>query len=401
MIICLLQFTDRPTPAYDQVARYLRLWGHEVWVTSFDEAGAFVWDNGNGRQIVQDGPLTFPERLPKLRPFQTTWRHVSHFLFVQRLRETIRTMQPDIVQVNSASLRYNSQIPILMPDETAFILDFRQIGDRRRPTNAAIRLRNKIRSMTRHTSAAFLYGNACFLHTAGARKGLGDHWQRWGTVVPMGVNDYFLSSNRTAEGQLLDSDPVRFVYVGTLNRKRQLETIFGAIKAAADRNSDFEFHFLGRDVSEGYYQELIEQLGLEQIVSLVPPVPYSEVPDRLLHYDAAIAYVPYEPTDWSYHPTLKVLEYKATGIPIIATDVAPNRELVESGVDGFLCENTEEAFADAMLQLVEDRRLLKQIRENARNGRTGTNWAEVSRMYETLYERVTLNGKAHTIKSTG
>ena len=386
MIICMLQFSNRPTPDYDEVAGYLRSWGHEVWVTRYDEQGDFLWENGDGRLIRQEGPRPLPAYLPETRAATTAWRHISHFAFVRRIRRTIRELQPDIVQVNSSSLRYNSQIPIAMPSKTAFILDFRQIGDRRQPTTIGVRLRNKIRYITRRTSAVHIYDHSCYLHSAGAEYGLGENWERWGSVIPMGLHDSFLNSTRQQNNGTHDAAANRFIYVGTLTRQRQLETIFEAIRSVADKTNSFQFHFLGRDVSDGYHADLIKKLKLEQFITLVPPVPYDEVPQRLLEYDTAIAYVPLEPTDWTYHPTLKVLEYSAIGIPIIATNVAPNREFVSPGTNGFLVENTADGFAEAMLSFIEDRRLLERAKENAYDRRSGVNWLKVSQMYADLYD---------------
>ena len=110
MIVCMIQVTSRPTPDYDEVAQYLRSWGHEVWVTRIDENGDFLWDNGAGRQLTQEGFLPKPEQFPDTRVANTLWTHMSHFVFVRRIREMIRMLQPDIVQINSSNLHYISQM---------------------------------------------------------------------------------------------------------------------------------------------------------------------------------------------------------------------------------------------------------------------------------------------------
>lgn len=116
-------------------------------------------------------------------------------------------------------------------------------------------------------------------------------------------------------------------------------------------------------------------------MTLQPPVPYECVPSLVLDYDVALAIVPEEPADWQYHPTLKVLEYRALGIPIIATDVAPNRDVVTDGKNGYLVQNAPSDFASAMFSFVSDQVLLKEITESAQDMREGSSWEEIVDIY--------------------
>jgi glycosyltransferase involved in cell wall biosynthesis len=123
-------------------------------------------------------------------------------------------------------------------------------------------------------------------------------------------------------------------------------------------------------------------------VSIKPPVPYQDVPNILAQYDVAFAYVPEYPLDWQYHPTLKVFEYRALGMPIIATDFEPNREVVQDGVNGLLVTNSAENIAQAMRRFISENGFLKQCVENAQAMRQGLLWQDISEMYEQLYQRL-------------
>jgi len=282
-------------------------------------------------------------------------------------------------------MRFSCLLTLGLRRNRVFVLDFRQIGDRLLPVDVKIRLRNNIRSLTRGSAAKYCFDQSVYLHHLGAEKGLGREWKRWGTVVPMGVDDSFLDATPSPNGQAEKKAKVRFIYIGSMVQHRQLDTVFKAIKAVSEKRDDFVVHFLGRDKSEGYYPDLIKQLEIEDFVTLLPLIPYSEVPQRLTEYDAAMAYVPYEPTDWTYHPTLKILEYRAVGIPIIASDVAPNFDSVENDQNGILCANTTEDFTNAMLKFVEDPQYRARVKENALQMREGLTWQEAAQMYEDLY----------------
>ena len=385
MNVFLLNMTSRPTPEYGQIARHLRLLGHIVWVAALDDDGNLLWDSGDSHVKKQKGPRRYPRLLPKSRLFNIIGQRLSQLGYIRRLRAMIREMEPDVVHFNTSGMRFSCLLTLGLRRNRVFVLDFRQIGDRLLPVNAKIRLRNHIRSLTRGSAAKYCFDQSVYLHYLGAEKGLGRDWKRWGTVVPMGVDDSFLNVCLGQNGQAKKKNKVRFIYIGSMVQHRQLDTVFKAIKAVAEKRDDFEVHFLGRDKSEGYYPKLIKQLEIEHFVTILPLIPYSEVPQRLTEYDAAMAYVPYEPTDWTHHPTLKILEYRAVGIPIIASDVAPNFDSVENDQNGILCANTTEDFTSAMLKFIEDPQYRARLKENALQMREGLTWEKAVQMYEDLY----------------
>ena len=144
----------------------------------------------------------------------------------------------------------------------------------------------------------------------------------------------------------------------------------------------FEVVFIGPDKSQGFYHSLVNELGLGSTVKLKPPVQYEDVPKVASGYDVALAYVPNQPADWRYHPTLKVLEYRALAMPIIATDNKPNAEVVEDGVNGLLVQNSVESLGGGMLHFVKKPEFLERCKANAIKMRQGKTWNEIAVMYE-------------------
>ena len=117
------------------------------------------------------------------------------------------------------------------------------------------------------------------------------------------------------------------------------------------------------------------------------------MPAATVAHDVALALVPERPADWMYHPTLKILEYRALGLPIIATDFAPNREFVTEGANGLLVSNTAESIAAAMLRFIAEPGFLADRRAAAQTMRTGLVWPKVADQYLALYE--SLLGNLH------
>jgi len=80
--------------------------------------------------------------------------------------------------------------------------------------------------------------------------------------------------------------------------------------------------------------------------------------------DVGISWLPDDP--WSLGKCgLKVLQYMAAGLPVIANPVGIHRELVEHGQTGFLAE-TQQDWAQAAALLADDPALRKQMGERAR-----------------------------------
>jgi glycosyltransferase involved in cell wall biosynthesis len=161
-----------------------------------------------------------------------------------------------------------------------------------------------------------------------------------------------------------------------------LEQILYAAEQVLRRTGDFRVDFVGTDRAEGFYHDLISNLGLETVVTVRKSVPYQEVAELIAGCDVALAYVPDRPAHWLYHPTLKVLEYRAVGVPILASDNAPNRDLVQDGENGLLVQNTSESLAEGISRFVLDRGFLERCRVNAQEMRQGDTWDDVARMYE-------------------
>ncbi|PKO24169.1 MAG: hypothetical protein CVU38_00335 [Chloroflexi bacterium HGW-Chloroflexi-1] len=74
--------------------------------------------------------------------------------------------------------------------------------------------------------------------------------------------------------------------------------------------------------------ELLDRLGTRPNVHLLPPVPANEVPDYVRAFDMGL--VPYRVTRETIHASpLKVYEYLAAGLPVVAADVPGARQFVD------------------------------------------------------------------------
>jgi glycosyltransferase involved in cell wall biosynthesis len=81
--------------------------------------------------------------------------------------------------------------------------------------------------------------------------------------------------------------------------------------------------------------------------------------------------------------SLALMEAMMCGLPAVVSDVGDLPELVEEGVNGFLVrERTPEAFADAILRLLEDPARLAAFSANARRSALRYDTAETARLWD-------------------
>lgn len=380
-IVLLHYFPTGANPVYSELTAALRSLGHEVYMAEACRDGSLVYKTAENTEIRVAGPRsvgTFMSRIPIISGLLGR----LHFLgFVRSVRHSLSELSPDIVQVNPFDMAW--LLPLLSPRNMHFVLDIRQI-------NEAVdsRLSTKV---SEHTSilrkkiwARYFFEKTCFCHQEAARRILGGDWAKWAEVVPVGVDLGFLQQpvSNVRHG---DNGAVTFVYVGTLSRLRNLENIMHAAKLLMGRTKKFRIDFIGPDKSQGYYPSVVDELGIGSCVSIKPAIAYSDVPYALAQYDVGLANTPDRPT-WHYQPTIKVLEYRALGMPIISTDVASHREIVENKVNGILCGDKPRQIADAMQAFTSDLSFLQQVQSNASKMRTGRSWLDIAKLYiENVY----------------
>jgi teichuronic acid biosynthesis glycosyltransferase TuaH len=89
-------------------------------------------------------------------------------------------------------------------------------------------------------------------------------------------------------------------------------------------------------------------LGLQRAVAVVAAVPMDEVPRYLAAADVGVIPLP-DDTWWQVQSPMKLFEYLAMGMTVIATDIEAHR-----GIDGVvLCAPTVAGLADAMAEIIQ------------------------------------------------
>jgi len=122
----------------------------------------------------------------------------------------------------------------------------------------------------------------------------------------------------------------------------------------------FFFLILGTGVNKKSIEQQLTTLNLNTYCKT--PGPVLNTQDYLLN---SFCYI--STSRWEGLP-LGVLEAMAVGLPVIATNVVGNNDVIENGVDGFLYDlNNPDEAAAIIIKLYNDEELWQKISKNAKN----------------------------------
>lgn len=139
----------------------------------------------------------------------------------------------------------------------------------------------------------------------------------------------------------------RAVHVARLNRVKDQSTLLRAVRLVANRNPQFRLDIVGDGEERAALEQLAQELQLNQVVTF-----HGFCDDVRPSLDNAGVFVL---SSLSEGIALTLLEAMAAGLPVVATDVGGNREVVVPGETGVLVPpRAPEAMADAILGLVAD-----------------------------------------------
>ena len=140
---------------------------------------------------------------------------------------------------------------------------------------------------------------------------------------------------------------------------KNFQTVITAVGLLRDRGLSVKMLLVGDGDYKHHLSELIKRLGLTDRVFLIPKT--DDRPLLAAHYACADV-VPLASTfDTS---SLVIREGFAFGKPALVVENSAPAEGIVDEVNGYLCENTAEAFADKIEKIASDKDALKVVSDN-------------------------------------
>ena len=142
-------------------------------------------------------------------------------------------------------------------------------------------------------------------------------------------------------------------FVGSLKPWHGLGTLVDAFARLHQTHPDTRLVVVGDGPERPRLAAQAADLGVSDAVLLTGSVPPDEVPGLLASMNAAVAPYPNLPT--FYFSPLKIFEYMAAGLPVVASRIGQIPEVIRDGVHGLLCAPGDAAaVAAALCRLKED-----------------------------------------------
>lgn len=170
----------------------------------------------------------------------------------------------------------------------------------------------------------------------------------------------------------------RLLTVGRLTYQKAYDIAIDALRILKDLGYQVRWYVLGEGEQRPMLEKKIAALGLKEdfvlLGAVANPFPY------------------YVQTDLYIHATrfegksIAIQEAQTLGCTVIASDCSGNREQVEDGTDGVLCELTPRAIADCIAALLKEKEKRKRLGEAAAK-KTMTQKEEIGKLIQVLTGR--------------
>lgn len=155
-------------------------------------------------------------------------------------------------------------------------------------------------------------------------------------------------------------------YVGSLQDKKGVDVLLDAFKLLSENNKTMIL-MGGRNEQEIVpIQEKIQQMGLDDRITLTGYVPFHQVRNYLK--EVRIGVLPLKNTFYNQFLTApnKLFDYMGMGIPVIASDLPSIQAFIQRDREGlFVPPDDSTALAEAMNALLSDKKQYRHLAENA------------------------------------
>ena len=153
----------------------------------------------------------------------------------------------------------------------------------------------------------------------------------------------------------------KILFLSTLIESKGIFVLLDACRVLKERGLDFKCDFVGgetKEIDRATFEAAVKERGLEGIVCYQGPK-YGE--EKEVYWQGADLFV--QPTFDDCFP-LTLVEAMQHRLPIVSTDVGAIPDMVEDGVNGFVCQQRDvDSLVTALERLITDPALRQQMGE--------------------------------------
>lgn len=210
-------------------------------------------------------------------------------------------------------------------------------------------------------------------------------------VLPLGVDTERFHRDTDARCRRREElgldDEVVLISVGSMNYERKLSNFLrGFVLATDDTDRSLHLLFVGDGEAKTHLSDLAVELDVDDRITFLGRVPFDQVPGYLSAADLGVSHIS-PTTPQSIQPALKVPEYLANGLPVLATETTGNAIYIEDGHNGFLYRERPDCIAEAIQQAVSKQQW-KRMRDDCTASVQRFGMDELASNLITIYENI-------------
>ncbi len=159
--------------------------------------------------------------------------------------------------------------------------------------------------------------------------------------------------------------PFAIGFLGTMKTWHGLPVLTEAFTQLHRHCPQSRLSMIGDGPARPAMEKALADRGLGAAVTWHGRVSPEQIPSLLAEMDVAVA--PYPQLENFYFSPLKVYEYMAAGLPVVASDLGQLRQLIRPGIEGLLCPPGDAAaLADQLSVLAAQPQLRQRLGQAAR-----------------------------------
>lgn len=237
------------------------------------------------------------------------------------------------------------------------------------------RLRASFHGLMNHLANRWADGQTAITQrmAEAVRMPLGRVWGVW----PSGVTLDLFAPAQVARRWPLAGEPIHLIYSGALHHERNLLVLCRAVERANAEGRAFALSLVGK----GPERRVLENFALqtEGRVRVLSPVSHDEVPQLLAQAHVGVLPFP-DKEKFRVSSPIKLFEYMAAGLPILATRIVCHTDVVGDAEYAFWAEDGSiEGLLAALRVIWRARASLSRRGEDAVTAARAWTWRESAR----------------------
>ena len=200
------------------------------------------------------------------------------------------------------------------------------------------------------------------------------------SIVPNGVELKQFESNLKRKKQI--------IFSGVMYKHRGLDILMEAVPIITKKYSDVQIVLVGNGPELENIKKIVKDTNIESNIIFLGWIEHEKIPKILK--ESIIGIGPLRNTDVTKNALpIKILEYMAASLPIVAKNETIPSDILIDGQNGFFINNSID-LAEKIIKLLENEEMLEKFGESSRKIVEKFDWENIAQMIINDYSELTL-----------